>query len=55
MVGLILVRLDGSAAAEAARAVAKLIPSHSVRLLAVEPMTAVCGGRRNHRNEGAHP
>ncbi len=38
MVGLILVPLEGSEAAEAALAVAKLIPSHSVHLLAVESM-----------------
>ena len=46
MFGLILVRLDGSAAAEAALAVAKLIRSHSVRLMAVESMrlSAAAGG-----------
>ena len=47
MVDLILVPLDGSEAAEAALAGATLIPSHSVRQLAVESTMAVCGVRRN--------
>jgi hypothetical protein len=47
MFGLGLVPLDRSEPAEAALAGTKLIPSHSVRLLAVESMMAVCGGRRN--------
>ena len=46
MLDLILIPLDGSEAAEAALAVANLVPNHSVRLLAVESMrlSAAAGG-----------
>ncbi len=44
MVGLILVLLKRSEAADAALAVAKLIPGHSVRLLAVESMRLSAAG-----------